>query len=109
MAFTLTVKLPEGTSVEAGEALQKEIEGIDEVKAAGVQETRSLTAAAAVVTVWLNLAKPAMDVVSKIIDVIRGKGLSGVEIQLPGGGSVKVDSASMEDIEKLLKAVRQGQ
>ena len=109
MALTFTVKLPEGASKEEGEELRKEIKAIAEVESAGVHETRSLTAAAAVVTVWLNLAKPAMEVVSKIIDVIRGKGLSGVEIQLAGGGSIKVDSASMEDIEKLLKAVREGQ
>jgi len=49
-----------------------------------------------------------MDVVKKIIEAIRGKGLTGVEIQLPNnGGTVKVDSASPADLEKLLQAVRQ--
>jgi len=109
MSQILTLKLPEGASLEDGKALEAEIKRIAEVKAAGVQQTRGLDlATAAGITVWLNLLNPAMDVVKKLIDVIRGKGLSGVEIQLPNnGGSVKVDSASPADLEKLLKAVRQ--
>jgi hypothetical protein len=42
-----------------------------------------------------------------MVDVIRGKGLSGVVIELPNnGGTVRVDSASAADLEKLMKAIR---
>jgi hypothetical protein len=105
MSQVLTLKLPEGASVENGETLEAEIKGIAGIKSAGVQQTRGLDAAA--IAVWVGIANPAMDVIKKIIDVIRGKGLSGVEIQLPNnGGIVKVDSASPADLERLLKAVR---
>lgn len=105
MSQVLTLKLPEGTSVESGKTLEAEIKAITGVKSAGVQQTRGLDAA--VIAVWVGLANPVMDVVKKIIDVIRGKGLTGVEIQLPhNGGTVKVDSASPADLERLLKAVR---
>jgi len=106
MSQVLTLKLPEGTSLEDGKALEGEIKGIAQVTAAGLQQTRGLDAAA--IAIWLSIANPAMDVVKKIIEAIRGKGLTGVEIQLPNnGGTVKVDSASPADLEKLLKAVRQ--
>jgi hypothetical protein len=106
MSQILTFKLPEGTPLETGKALEGEIKAIAEVKAAGLQQTRGLDAAA--ILLWLNLVNPGMDIVKKIIDAIRGKGLSGVEIQLPNnGGIIKVDSASPADLERLLKAVRQ--
>jgi len=105
MSNVLTLKLPEGASVENGKSLEADFKQIEGIKSAGVQQTRGLDAAA--IAVWLSIANPAMDVVKKIIDVIRGKGLSGVEIQLPNnGGTIKVDSASPADLEKLLKAVR---
>src|SRR5215467_6249927 len=104
MSQVLTLKLPEGASAENGKSLETEIKGIAGVKSAGVQQTRGLDAA--VIAVWIGIANPAMDVIKKIIDVIRGKGLSGVEIQLPNnGGTIKVDSASPADLEKILKAV----
>src|SRR5262249_44563619 len=105
MSQVLTLKLPKGSSLEAGKTLEAEIKAIGGVKTAGVQQTRGLDAAA--IAVWFGLANPAMDVIKKIIDLIRGKGLTGVEIQLPNnGGTIKVDSASPADLEKLLKAVR---
>jgi hypothetical protein len=105
MSNVLTLKLPEGASVANGKSLEADFKQIEGVKSAGVQQTRGLDAAA--IAVWLSIANPAMDVIKKIIDVIRGKGLSGVEIQLPNnGGTIKVDSASPADLEKLLKAVR---
>jgi hypothetical protein len=105
MSNVLTLKLPEGASAESGKNLEAEFKQIEGVKSAGVQQTRGLDAAA--IAVWLSIANPAMDVIKKIIDVIRGKGLSGVEIQQPNnGGTIKVDSASPADLEKLLKAVR---
>lgn len=103
MSQILTLKLPAGASVESAEALEAEIKQIDGIKSTGVQQARG----AAELAVWFGIAKPAMEVIQKIIDFIRGKGLNGVEIHLPNnGGVVKVDSASPGDIEKLLKAVR---
>jgi hypothetical protein len=103
MSQILTLKLPAGTSIESGKALEAEIKQIDGIKSAGVQQTRGV----AELAVWFGIAKPVMEVIKKIIDAIRGKGLTGVEIILPNnGGVVKADSASLADIEKLLKAVR---
>ena len=105
MSQVLTLKLPAGSSAETGKALEAELKAIAGVKSAGVQQTRGLDAA--VVAVWFGLANPAMDVIKKIVDLIRGKGLTGVVIELPNnGGTVKVDSASPADLEKLLKIVR---
>ena len=103
MSEILTLKLPAGTSVESGKALEAEIKQIDGIKSAGVQQTRGV----AELAVWFGIAKPAMEIIQKIVEFIRGKGLTGVEIVLPNnGGVVKVDSASAADIEKLLKTVR---
>jgi hypothetical protein len=44
-------------------------------------QTRALDAA--VIAVWLRVADLARDVIKKIIDVIRGKGLTGVVIDCP--------------------------
>jgi|ERR1051326_2651269 hypothetical protein len=103
MVPILTLKLPEGASVESGKALETEIKQIDGIKSSGVQQTRGLDAAA--ITVWFGIASSVMDVVKKIIEVVRGKGLTGVEIHLPTGGVVKIDSASSAEIEKLVKAM----
>ena len=105
MSQVLTLKLPVGASVQNGKELETEIKQIPGIKSAGVQQTRGLDPS---IAVWLGLANPAMDVIKKIIDLIRGKGMTGVEIQLPNnGGTVKVDSASPSDLERLLKAVRE--
>src|ERR1700750_2828996 len=105
MSQVLTLKLPEGASVQNGKELETEIKQIPGIKSAGVQQTRGLDPS---IAVWRGLANPAMDVIKKIIDLIRGKGMTGVEIQLPNnGGTVNVDSASPADLERLLKAVRQ--
>jgi len=40
MSQVLTLKLPEGTSLEDGKALEGEIKGIAQVTAAGLQQTR---------------------------------------------------------------------
>jgi hypothetical protein len=105
MSQVLTLKLPEGASVENGKELETEIKQIPGIKSAGVQQTRGLDPS---IAVWLGLAKPAMDVIKNIIDLIHGKGLTGVVIHLPNnGGIVKVDSASPADLERLLKAVRE--
>ena len=53
MSQVLTLKLPQGASVESGQTLEAEIKGITGVKSAGVQETRGLGAAAAAITVWV--------------------------------------------------------
>lgn len=40
MSQVLTLKLPEGTSVESGKTLEAEIKVITGVKSAGIQQTR---------------------------------------------------------------------
>jgi hypothetical protein len=111
---TLTLKFPKGTSEEEGKALEAEIKQIAGVGAAGVKTTRGIGGD---LSLWFSflpalLNTPmlgnAVDLVTKIVDLIKGKGLGHVEIQLPNnGGTLKVDSASRADIEKLLKAVRE--
>jgi hypothetical protein len=108
MTQILTFNLPPGSSADDGKALESAMRSIDVVKSAGVQQVRGDLAT---IAVWLSIAKPAadiaMDVVRKMVDVIRGKGLSGVVIELPNnGGTVRVDSASAADLEKLMKAIR---
>ncbi len=98
MSQILTLKLPFGTSPEAGKALKSEINSIAQVRAAGLQ-TRGLDAT--VIAIWINLVGPSMDVVEKIGYIIRERGLIGVEIHLPNnGGVVTVDSTSPADLEE---------
>jgi len=103
MSEIITFKLPDGSSVESAKSLETGIKQIAGVSSAGVQQTRGAEA----IMVWVGLAKPVMDVVTKIIEFIKGKGLTGVEIQLPNHVTLKVDSASPADIERLLKALRE--
>src|SRR5262249_62028905 len=96
MSQILTLKLPAGASAESGKALEAEIKQIAGIKSSGVQQTRGLDAAA--IVVWVALGIPVMDVVKKIIDAIRGKGLTGVELRLPNkGGGVRGGSAPRAD------------
>jgi hypothetical protein len=44
-------------------------------------------------------------IVKKVIETIRGKGISGAKIKLPNGVEVAVDNASADEIERLLQAV----
>ena len=47
-------------------------------------------------------------VVERLVALVRGQGVTGAKIELPGGGSIEVDHASVEDIERLVAAVDGG-
>ncbi len=40
--------------------------------------------------------------------MIRGRGVQGAKIELPNGTTIAVDSASVEDVERLVRAAASG-
>lgn len=112
MHETLTINLPTETSLVQGKALETAIKNMNEVKAARVSEKRSGGLAA--LSLWVTMAQPligvvagpVIDILQKLIGTIRGQGLKGVTIELPNGGVIKVDTASVKEIEKIVTAVR---
>jgi hypothetical protein len=48
----------------------------------------------------------ALPVVQKIVELLRGRGVSGATIELPDGTKISVDNASAADIEHILEAAK---
>lgn len=60
---------------------------------------------------WVQVAGPTVGVltavvnlVTTVVDRIRGAGVTGAKITLPDGTVIEVDSASVEGVERLVRA-----
>ncbi len=74
-------------------------------------DTRSLAGALILVKVIggaLSDVAAALPVIRKIVETIRGAGVTGAEIELPNGAKISVDNASVDDIERLIAAASGG-
>jgi hypothetical protein len=87
-----------------------EVEGLDDVEETSSATERSVIGAALLV---VSVAGPVLEhvatavpVVQKIIEAVRGRGVTGATIELPDGTKISVDNASAEDIERLLEAAK---
>ena len=60
-----------------------------------------------VVSGVLGVVATAVPILEKIINVIRGNGVSGATVKLPNGAELSVDNASTEEIERLILAAQQ--
>jgi len=100
------IELPEDLSHEDVTLLVQELHEVDEVVETS-SDTHSLTGALVLVKVVggvLGNVATAVPIVQKVIETIRGKGVTGAKIELPDGTKLSVDNASVEDIERLLAA-----
>ena len=107
----LKLDLP-GLPPEQAAALGREIGALDAVEDATAAPTRFALGG---IVMLVQLAGGALanagavaSVVERLVALVRGKGVTGAKIELPGGGSIEVDHASVEDIERLVAAVDGG-
>ena len=110
MKDLLNITLPKGASADDVQALESALKSIQDVQTTGRVTPRGVDPGE--VMMWikvgsglLSLASTAVPVVKRVVDAIRGKGLKGVKLELPGGAKLEIDSASVEEIDKLVKKV----
>jgi hypothetical protein len=107
----LRLDLP-GVAPDAAAELGREIGALDAVQAATAAPTRlglgGIVMLVQVAAGALGSAGTVVSVVERLVALLRGKGVTGARIELPGGGSVEVDHASVEEIERLVAAVGGG-
>lgn len=106
----LRIEFPHGTAPDTVQGVADELNQLDEVEETTEATERSVLGAALLL---VNVAGPvlqgaatALPVVQKIVELIRGRGVSGATIELPDGTKVSVDNASVEDLERLLEAAK---
>jgi hypothetical protein len=106
----LSIEFPRGTSADTVQSVAAELDQLDEVDETTAPTERSVIAAALLL---VNVAGPvlqnvatAVPVIQKIIESLRGRGVTGATIELPDGTKISVDNASAEDIERLVEAAR---
>jgi hypothetical protein len=110
MQDLFSITLPDTASEKDIEALQDTLKTLDTVADAGADPDRGVDPASIMVWVQvvsgvLGAVSTAVPIVKKVIETIRGKGISGAKIKLPNGVEVAVDNASADEIERLLQAV----
>jgi hypothetical protein len=106
----LSIEFPRGTPADTVQSVAAELDQLDEVDETTAPTERSVIAAALLL---VNVAGPvlqnvatAVPVVQKIIESLRGRGVTGATIELPDGTKISVDNASAEDIKRLVEAAR---
>jgi hypothetical protein len=104
-----TISLPDSTSPSDQREIEAALQQVKDVEGAGISEPRAIDPVS--ILVWVKLAAgvitaagAAMPVIQQVVELIRGKGIKGAKINLPGGATVEVDEASTSDIERVLHA-----
>jgi hypothetical protein len=110
-AMRLKVDLPDHAA-DAADELSREIGALDAVETASAAPTRFGLGG---IVMLVQLAGGALanastiaSVIERLVATIRGQGVTGAKITLPGGGTIEVDHASVEEIERLVGAVGAG-
>ncbi len=106
----LSIEFPRGTPPDTVQSVADELDRLDEVDETNAPTERSVIGAALLLVsvagpVLQNVAT-ALPVVQKIIEALRGRGVTGATIELADGTKISVDSASAEDIERILEAAK---
>jgi hypothetical protein len=106
----LSIEFPRGTPPDTLQSVADELDQLDEVDETSAPTERSVIGAALLL---VNVAGPvlqnvatALPVVQKIVEALRGRGVTGATIELPDGTKISVDNASAEDIERILEATK---
>ena len=109
MKDLFSVNLPKNTPKDQAKLIQKTLKEIQGVKDAGSDDARGIDPARVMLWVQtssglLGAAGTGASIVKKVAETIRGKGISGASIELPGGVKISVDNASASDIERIISA-----
>jgi hypothetical protein len=106
----LRIEFPRETAQETVGSVADELDQLDEIDETSLGTERSVLGAALLL---VNVAGPvlqnvatAVPVVQKIVELLRGRGVSGATIELPDGTKISVDNASAADIERILEAAK---
>jgi ferric-dicitrate binding protein FerR (iron transport regulator) len=106
----LSIEFPRGTPPDTVRSVADELDQLDEVDQTNAATERSVVGVALLL---VNVAGPvlqnvatAVPVVQKIIEALRGRGVTGATIELPDGTKVSVDNASAADIERIVEAAK---
>jgi len=106
----LRIEFPRDTPQDTVRSVADEVDQLDDVDDTRPETERSIIGAALLV---VSVAGPvlqnvgtALPVVQKIVELLRGRGVSGATIELPDGTKISVDNASAADIEKILEAAK---
>ena len=110
MADAVMVILP-GKDADARKRVSDGLSALPEVESATPESTRFIDPASVSLFVQLagsvlGVAATAVPIVQKIVETIRGKGVTGAVIEFPGGAKLSVDNASVKEIERLIRASR---
>jgi hypothetical protein len=106
----LRIEFPRETPQHTVRSVADELDRLDEIDETSAETERSVLGAALLL---VNVAGPvlqnvatALPVVQKIVELLRGRGVSGATIELPDGTKISVDNASAADIERILEAAK---
>lgn len=109
MVEILTITLPSTTSEDDMETILntvKEIHGVedaDSITEMGV-DPGTLMLWVQVAGAAVGVAGAAVPIIKQVIEMIRGKGISGAKITLPNGAVISADTASAAELERLMTA-----
>jgi hypothetical protein len=111
MSEVLTLVLPEGVEPKLVQELANDLRSDERVLDAGTNAERGLELA--VLAVWLTfsgealgLVNTAFELVQRISELVKGKGIQGVTIELPNGATIAVDHASVADVKELVQSLQ---
>jgi hypothetical protein len=110
MGERLAVELPKDLNEEEQNELVASIRAIDEVEQAdnlGPSRSVDLETISVGIQLATQLGGVIGPVVSKIIEVIRGRNIKGVTVSLPDGTTVAIDEISRKDLDQLLERKEQ--
>lgn len=106
----LRIELPRGTPQDTVQSVTDDLNQLDEIEETTPSTERSVIGTALLL---VNVAGPVLEtvgtglpIVQKIVELLRGRGVSGATIELADGTKISVDNASVDDIERLLEAAR---
>jgi hypothetical protein len=106
MSERLAIELPDNLSEEEQNELVASLRAIDEVEQAdnlGPSRSVDLETISVGVQLATQIGGLIGPVVTKIIEVIRGRQIKGVTLSLPDGTTVAIDEISRKDLDQLLE------
>jgi hypothetical protein len=106
MSERLAIELPDDLSEEEQNELVASLRAIDEVEQAdnlGPSRSVDLETISVGVQLATQIGGLIGPVVSKIIEVVRGRQIKGVTLSLPDGTTIAIDEISGKDLDQLLE------
>lgn len=111
MKNILRMVLPRHADPAAAEEARKEVAGLKEVKSARLVRPRS---AAADAMLWISLAANVVGIaatgaglIEKVRAAFKKRRLEGVHIELPDGVRVSLDTATPEEVQRLVRVMQE--